>query len=137
MKLSGSCPAVASMSWSILCEGKLSFGQALFMSVKSTHILHYPFFHFTNTTLATHFGYCTSLIDPMVSSFSTSSLVALFLYGLNLHVFWITGRCSGSMDKQCEIIFVSIPGISSCFHANTSLNSTSKMTKLSRTRSDN
>ena len=37
------CPAVESISWSILGRRKLSFRQALFRSVKSTHIFHFLF----------------------------------------------------------------------------------------------
>ena len=56
MNVNNLCPAVESTSWSILGRGKLSFGQALFRSVKSTHILHFPFVFFTKTTFASHFG---------------------------------------------------------------------------------
>ena len=47
---------------SILGKGKLSFGHALFMSVKSIQSRHLPFAFLTSTTLANHSGYSTSLI---------------------------------------------------------------------------
>ena len=56
MNVSNLCPAVESMSWSILGRGKLSFGHALFRSVKSTHTLHFPFAFFTRTTFASRSG---------------------------------------------------------------------------------
>ena len=46
----------SSTSWSILGRGKLSLEHALFRSVKSTHILHFPLEFFTMTTLASHLG---------------------------------------------------------------------------------
>ena len=54
MNVSNLCPTVESTSWSILGRGKLSFGHALFRSVKSTHILHFPFAFFTRMTFASH-----------------------------------------------------------------------------------
>lgn len=53
--VSSSCPVMASINWSILCSGKLSFGQALFKSVKSTHIRHFPL-GFTRITFDNHYG---------------------------------------------------------------------------------
>ena len=54
MNVSNLCPAVESTSCSILGRGKLSFGHALFRSMKSTHILHFPFTFFTRTMFASH-----------------------------------------------------------------------------------
>ena len=45
-------------------------------SVKSTHIRHFLFFFLTMTTLANHFGYCTSLITLASNSLFTSALAA-------------------------------------------------------------
>ena len=56
MKLRSSWPAVASTIWSMLDSGKLSFGQALFKSVKSMRTLYLPFFFFTRTGLAIQSG---------------------------------------------------------------------------------
>jgi len=54
MKLSITCLAIESTNWSIHGRGKLSFGQALFKLVKSTHILHFLFDFLTMTTFANH-----------------------------------------------------------------------------------
>jgi hypothetical protein len=56
IKVSNLCPAVESTNWSIRGRGKLSFGQALLRSVKSTHIPHLPLAFFTMTTLASQSG---------------------------------------------------------------------------------
>ena len=56
MKLSNACPDVASTSWSILGSGKLSLGQALFKSVKSTQVLYLPFGFLTRTGFASQEG---------------------------------------------------------------------------------
>ena len=64
MKLRSSWPVVASTMRSILGKGKLSFGHALLISVKSMQSHHLPFAFLTSTTLANHFGYSTSLIAP-------------------------------------------------------------------------
>ena len=61
MKLRSSWSAVASTIRSIFGKGKLSFGHALLMSVKSIQSRHLPFAFLTNTTLANHSGYSTSL----------------------------------------------------------------------------
>jgi hypothetical protein len=56
MKLSNSYPEVESTNASMRGRGKLSLGQALLRSVKSTHILHLPLDLFTRTTLASQSG---------------------------------------------------------------------------------
>ena len=56
INVSNLCPVVESTSWSILGRGKLSFGHALFRSVKSIHILHFSFAFFTRTTLVSQSG---------------------------------------------------------------------------------
>jgi hypothetical protein len=45
-----------SMILSILARGKSSLGQYLFKSVKSMRIYHFPFFFWTITTFASHWG---------------------------------------------------------------------------------
>ena len=62
MKLRSSWPAVASTIRSICGRGKLSFGHARLMSVKSMQSRHLPFAFLTSTKLANHSGYSTSLI---------------------------------------------------------------------------
>ena len=103
MKLSISCPAVASTNWSILGSGKLSLGQALFRSVKSTHILHLLFFFFTRTMFATHSGYLTSRIDLAASSLDTSSFIAALLSRLKLLLFCTAGLLLSFTARSCEI----------------------------------
>jgi phosphoglycerate dehydrogenase-like enzyme len=51
MKLSNPYLVVESTNTSMRGRGKLSFGQALLRSVKSTHILHFPLDFFTKTLL--------------------------------------------------------------------------------------
>ena len=80
---------------SILGKGKLSFGHALFMSVKSIQSRHLPFAFLTSTTLANHLGYSTSLIAPAWRSLPTSSLMAFCLYGAKLLRFFLTGLKDG------------------------------------------
>ena len=62
MKLRSSWPAVASTMRSILGKGKVSFGHALLISVKSIQSHHLAFAFLKRTTLANHSGYSTSLI---------------------------------------------------------------------------
>ena len=54
-----------------------SFGHALFKSVKSTQSLHFLFFFFTTTMLASQSGKNTSLMAPVYFNFSTSSFTAV------------------------------------------------------------
>ena len=56
MKLRSSWVAVVSTIRSILGKGKLSFGQALLISVKSMHSRHLPFAFLMRTTLPTSQG---------------------------------------------------------------------------------
>ena len=102
-------------------KGKLSFGHALLTSVKSMQSRHLSFTFFTNTTLASHSGYSTSLIAPVWRSFPTSSLIAFFLSGAKLLLFCLTGLKDGLTFSLCVIIVGSIPTMSTCFHAKTSL----------------
>ncbi|KAM7521604.1 hypothetical protein LguiA_011506 [Lonicera macranthoides] len=61
--------------------GKLSLGQALFKSVKSTHTLHFPLFFLTTTGLDIHSGKSASRIAPALSNFWTSSSTAIAFSG--------------------------------------------------------
>ena len=121
MKLRSSWPAVASTMRSIRGKGKLSFGHALLMSVKSIQRCHLPFAFLTSTTLASHSGYSTSLIAPAWRSLPTSSLIAFCLYGAKLLLFCLTGLKDGLTFSLCVIMVGSIPPIFACFHAKTSL----------------
>ena len=121
MKLRSSCPAVASTMRSILGKGELSFGHALFMSVKSIQSRHLPLAFLTSTTLASHSGYSTSLIAPAWRSLLTSSLMAFYLSGAKLLRFCLTGLKDGLVFNLWVIIAGSIPLMSACFHAKMSL----------------
>ena len=59
-------------------------------------------------------------MKPASSSFSTSSVIALLRFGANVLRFYYTGLHSGLTLRRCCIIFLSIPGISSCFQVKTS-----------------
>ena len=87
MKLRSSWLAVASTMRSIRGRGKLSFGHAWLMSVKSMQSRHLPFAFLMSTTLANHSGYSTSLIAPAWRSFPTSSFIAFCLSGVKLLFF--------------------------------------------------
>ena len=95
MKLKSSWPVVASTMRSILGKGKLSFGHALLMSVKSIQSCHFPFAFLTCTTLANHSRYSTSLIAPTWKSLPASSLMAFYLSGAKLLRFCLTGLKDG------------------------------------------
>ena len=97
MKDKSSLPAVASTNRSICGRGKLSFGHALFRSVKSTQTRHFPFFFLTTTGLASQSGYLTSVIDPTLSNFSTSSFIAAARSGPSFRLFCLTGLNVGSI----------------------------------------
>ena len=121
MKLRSSWPAVASTMRLILGRGKLSLGHARLTLVKSMQSRHLSFAFLTNTMLANHLGYSTSLIAPAWRSFPTSSLIAFFLSGVKLLLFCLTGLKDGLTFSLRVIIAGSIPPMSSCFHAKTSL----------------
>ena len=102
-------------------KGKLSFKQALLMSVKSMQSCHLPFAFLTRTTLANHSGYSTSLIAFSWRSLPTSSLIAFYLSGAKLFLFCLTSLKEGLTFSLWVIIVRSIPPMSSCFQANTSI----------------
>ena len=104
---------------SIRGRGKLSFGQALLMSVKSMQSRHLPFAFLTRTTLANHSGYSTSLIAFAWRSLLTSSLIAFFLYGAKLLIFFLTGLKEGLTFNLLVITTGLTPPMSSYFQANT------------------
>ena len=101
-------------------RGKLSFGQALLISVKLMQSLHLPFF-FMRTTLANHSGYSTSLIASGWRSLPTSSLITFCLSRVKLLFFCLTGLKDRLMFNLWVITVGSIPPMSSCFQANTSV----------------
>ena len=89
---------------SIFGKGKLSFGHALFMSVKSIQSRHLPLAFLTSTTLASHSGYSTSLIAHAWRSLLTSSLMAFCLSGAKLLRFCLTGLKNGLVFNLWVII---------------------------------
>ena len=106
---------------SIRDKGKLSFGHALLTSVKSMQSRHLPLAFLTSTTLASHSGYSTSLIAPAWRSLPTSSFIAFCLSSAKLLLFYLTGLKDGLTFSLCVITVRSIPPMSVCFHAKTSL----------------
>lgn len=68
-KLNTPHPEVESTTWSIRGSSNKSFGHALFKFVELMHIRHFPFFFLTNTGLASHSRWHTSLIKPVVKRF--------------------------------------------------------------------
>ena len=121
IKLRSSWPAVASTIRSIRGRGKLSFGQALLISVKSMQSRHLPFAFLMRTTLANQSGYSTSRIALACRSLLTSSSIAFCLSWAKLLLFCLTGLKEGLMFSLCVIIMGLIHPISSYFQANTSM----------------
>ena len=111
---------MASTIRSIRGRGKLSFGQALLISVKSMQSHHFSFAFLTRTTLANRLGYSTSQIALACRSLLTSSSISFYLFGAKL-LFCLTGLKEGLMFSLCVITAGSIPPISSCFKVNTSM----------------
>ena len=106
---------------SIQGRGKLSFGQAMLMSVKSMQSRHLPFAFLTRTTLANYSGYSTSLIAFAWRSLPTSSLIAFCLSGAKLLLFCLTVLKKGLTFSLWVITAGSTLPMSSYFQANTSL----------------
>ena len=106
---------------SIRGRGKLSFGQALLMYVKSMQSRHLSFAFLTRTTLYNHSGYSTSLITFAWRSLSTSSLIAFYLSGAKLLLSCLTSLKEGLTFYLWVINAGSTPPMSSCFQANTSM----------------
>ena len=106
---------------SIRGRGKLSFRQALLMSVKSMQSRHFPFDFLMRTTLANHSGYSTSLIAFAWRSLTTSSLIAFYLSGEKLLLFCLTDLKERLTFSLWVITAWSTPPMSSCFQANTSM----------------
>ena len=106
---------------SIRGRGKLSFGYALLISVKSMQSRHLPFAFLMRTTLANHSGYSTSLITSAWRILTTSSLIAFCLFGAKLLLFCLTSLKDGLTFNLWVITARSIPPMSSCFQENTSM----------------
>ena len=106
---------------SIRGRGKLSFGQALLISVKSMQIRPLSFAFLTRTTLANHSGYYTSLIASTWRSLPTSSLIVFYLSRAKLLLFCLTGLKDGLTFSLWVITAGLISPMSSYFQANTSM----------------
>ena len=106
---------------SIQGRGKLSFGHALLMSVKSMQSRHFSFSFLTRTTLANYSEYSTSVIACAWRSLSTSSLNAFCLFGAKLLLFYLTGLQKGLTFNLWVITARSTPPMSSYFQVNTSM----------------
>ena len=113
--------AVASTIRSIQGRGKLSFEQALLISVKSMQSRHLSFAFLTRTTLANQSRYSTSRIALACRSLLTSSSIPFCLSEAKFLLFYLTGLKEGLMFSLCVITAGSIPPICSCFQANTSM----------------
>ena len=111
---------MVSTIWSIRGRGKLFFGKTSLRSVKLTHTRHLPLFFRTTTTLANHFGYYTSWMNPTSSNRFTSSTMILCRSSWNFRNFCLTGCHSLFTFKWWQATKEWIPFTSECFHAKTS-----------------
>ena len=98
---------------SIRGRGKLYFGQALLMPVKSMQSRHLSFAFLTRTTLANHSGYFTSLIAFAWRSLPTSSLIAFYLSRAKLLLFCLIDLKEGLTFSLWVISAGSTPPMSS------------------------
>lgn len=105
----------------IFDKGKLSLGQTLFRSVKSTYMHEVPFGLPTITTLVTHSGQLHSLTNLTASNSCTSSSTTSFLSTPRLHFFYFIDLWLGSIFSRWVTTDGSIMGISSTVKAKTSL----------------
>ena len=106
---------------SIRGRGKLSFEQALLMSVKSMQSRHLLFSFLTRTTLANHSGYSNFLTAFAWRSLPTSSLIAFCLSEEKLLPFYLTGLNEGLAFNLWVITAGSTPPMSSYFKENSSM----------------
>ena len=71
------------------------------------------FFFFTTTGFASQSGYFASVMEPILSSFSTSTFTASARSRPNFLLFYFTGLNAGSMLSSCATISTLTPGKSS------------------------
>ena len=114
-------PAALSMEASILGSGNWSFLQALFRSVKSMHILIFPFVFGTNTTFASHYEYLTSLITFASSNLWTSAFTAIILSSNIFLCHCFLGLTFRFKSNECWIMYLLTPCGSEADQAKTSL----------------
>jgi hypothetical protein len=96
-------------------------GQHLFMSIKSVHIHHLPFFFLTITMFASHWGYATSLIKPASSSLCTSAFAVSTFSSDILRSFCFLGFAHGLTCNWCSMMSLLTPNKSEVDHTKTSL----------------
>ena len=90
-------PAMLSTKKSMWWRGKSSLGHALFKSLKSTHILTFPSFLGTSTTLAIDLAWCMGLMNCLV----TPSLIFKSHLVLFLHNFCLMGTMWPWVSMWC------------------------------------
>ena len=103
--------------------GNGSFGHARFKSVKSTQILHLPFFFFTTTVFTSHSGKKTSFIAPTSFNLLTFCLTASTCSLADLLGFYFLGGNDGStLSFFTTTVFTSHSGKKTSFIAPASFN---------------
>ena len=113
--------AASSTILSIRGRGKLSFGQALFRSVKFIHILHLPLFFLTGTVLASQVGYLTSRMTFASSRRWTSALTAAAFSSDILRGICFQGLATGLISRRCSTMSLLTPRKSLADQVKTSL----------------
>src|SRR6185437_12064277 len=86
-----------------------------------------PFFFFTNTGLASHSGWNTSLMNPAARNFCSSSPIARRLSSSKHRRRCFTGLELGQMSRECSATSLGMPDMSEGLHA--------KMSALARRKS--
>lgn len=115
-----SCPAVASMIWSILGRGKGSLGHALLRSLKLTQSRQDLSFLGTITRFANHSGCLILRMNPAFGSFASYSSMACRLGSENRHRVCFTSLKPFKMSRLCSSSLREIPRISEGCQANIS-----------------
>ena len=110
--------------------GYFSFGVALFRSLKSIHILSFPFFFHTGTMLDIQVAYRQGRIKPARIIFSISSLTIFTIFASIFLGCCVNGQNPGFVGNRCSTIDQSRPGISWYSQAKQSGNSLSNSTNL-------
>ena len=110
--------------------------------MKSTQTLHLPFFFFNTTEFASQSRYFASVMDPILSNFSTSAFTASARSRPNFLLFCLTSLNVGSMLSSCDTISTLTPGRSSgdqanvlTFSLNSAVNSSPRSPQISTHRS--
>lgn len=126
------CLAVASMSRSMFGNGKSSFRQARFRSLKSTKILIWLFFLRTGTTLANQIGRSVGLRKLASRSFLIFSLIWSSISVRKTRLACFTGLALWYMLRWCVVTFVARQGMCEYYQAKTSLYYVSKHINAAR-----